>query len=128
MSQIVRTLTVIPLEAAADHSAKEGYFVELALGKASVCNAATDVPFGLILDGENTGGNDSVAVCGGNAGSVRVKATAAVTKGTFGQLAADGSVIADSGAGARVLPCLFLEDGAANELVEAILVLPLSKS
>lgn len=124
MTGQIKVLAVESLEAAADHSTKRGYFVELSAGKASIVNATTDVPYGLILDGEEAGGQDAIAISGGNVGTVRVKVGGAVAKGALGQLQNDGSVITDAGTGARVLVCKFMEAGAADELVEAIIFLP----
>jgi len=125
----IKAVTVESIEAAADHSAKRGHFVEIdGDGNAAVVNATTDLPYGLILDGEEAGGQDSIAVCGGNAGSVRVKVGGPVSKGNFGQLESDGTVIVDSAAGARVIVCRFLEAGVEDELVEAILMVPDARS
>lgn len=124
----IKPTTVESIEAAADHSEKRGHFVELSSGKAAIVNSTADLPYGLILDGEPQGGQDSVAICGGNAGSVRVKVGGPVAKGAYGQLENDGTVITDSGAGARVIVCRFLEDGVEDELVEAILINPDARS
>jgi len=125
----IQTLAVESIEAAADHKEKRGFFVEIdGNGKAAIVNATTDLPYGVILDGEEAGGQDSIAVSGGNAGPVRVKVGGPVSKGGLGQLENDGSVIADSGAGARVIVCKFLEAGVEDELVKAIAILPDARS
>ena len=126
MSTFTRDVAIesLPQPAGVDHSTKRGFFVELTAGAASVCNAATDEPYGVILDGERAGGRSSVGLCGGNLGTVRVKTSGAVAKGRRGQLAADGTVVQDTGAGARVLVCRFTEDGTSGELVEAVILDP----
>lgn len=127
MSTFIKDVALesLPQPAGADHSTRRGFFVEIAPGGvASVCNATTDLPYGCITDGERAGGRSSVALCGGNGGTVRVKTSGAVSKGARGQLAADGTVIADSGAGPRTVVCRFCEDGISGELVEAILLDP----
>lgn len=125
----VQTTAIEPIEAAADHSDKVGYFMEIdGNGKSAIVNSAADLPYGLILDGEEAGGNDSVAVCGGNVGPVRVKVSGPVTKGSYGQLQNDGTAIVDSGAGARVIVCRFLEAGVAEERVKSILINPDARS
>jgi hypothetical protein len=120
----IKSNAIIALPPAADHSDKEGYFVERAAGKAAIANSAADIPLGVILDGEGVTGRDSIAVAGGFAGTVHVKVSGAVAADALGQLAADGTVVTDAGAGARVIVCRFLEAGAVGELVEAVLVFP----
>lgn len=129
---IARENALIALTPAADQTGKEGYAVELSTGQASVCNATTDLPFGVITDGAATTGKSSVAVCaGGFAGTVRIKLGATpgtVNAGTLLQLNADGTANADAGSGSRVVFAQALESGAADELVEAVLFKPLSLS
>lgn len=124
-AQQIRTLAVDSLVPAADHSTNRGYFVKLDSNKkAALCTAATDTPYGAILDGENVDGQDSVAISGGNIGSIRIKVGGTVSKGQLGVLNASSVAIADPGTGARKVVCLFLEDGVVDELVEALLLLP----
>lgn len=126
METIVRKQPIIPLTPAADHRGKEGHFVVLTAGNAAIsATSASDIPLGVIIDGENTDGKDSVLLCDGGAQTVRVKLGAAATAGTYGTLhATDGTVCDDPGSGARVRVCRFLEDGSADELVEAVLITP----
>lgn len=126
---ITRENAVLAFTPAADQSANEGYFVELSGGEVAVCNAATDVPFGVILHGDDTNGKSSIAVsAGGFAGTVNVKITdtspGTIVAGTMLCLKADGTVQADSGSGARVQVAQALEAGAAEELIEAVLIKP----
>lgn len=124
-SQLARMGSIIPLQAAADQTGKEGFFVEIASGKASVCNAATDVPFGIIVQGEVADGYSSIAIRGGIPGTVKVKLAGAVTAiGTFLTVTSTGAVIADAGSGNRVRVALALETGADTELIEAVLIEP----
>jgi len=120
-----RASAIIPLTPAVDHSEKEGYFVKLSSGEAAVVTSATDLPFGIILDGEDTDGKDSIAVCGGNAGPVEVKLNGTVSMGDYLQLESDGTVIENAGSGARVLVAIALSDGVAEELIPAILLTPI---
>jgi hypothetical protein len=122
----VKTNAIIPLTPAADQSDKEGFFVELTDGKASVCNSATDIPLGVILDGEVVSGVTSVAVAGGFAGTCKVKLGGNVAKGAFLQLTATGTVITDAGTGARVIVARALEAGTTDELIEAVLLQPVA--
>jgi hypothetical protein len=124
---LARASSIIPITAAADHTGKEGYFVEIATGKAAVVNAATDIPLGVIVQGDVADGKDSIAVPGGLAGTVKVKLGGDVTAiGAFLTVTADGDVIADAGSGARVQVARALETGADTELIEAVLINPVS--
>ncbi len=122
---------IVAMTPTADHREKRGFFVTAAAGLAAlVVTPATDDPYGVILDGEDTTGKDSVALCGGNAGPVKVKLAAApgtVVAGTRLQLSATtaGTAGADAGTGARVVCARALEAGEANELIMAILLAPI---
>jgi hypothetical protein len=125
-SLLARESAVIPLVAAADQTDKEGYFVEIASNTtASICNSATDAPFGVILDGAAAAKTSSIGVLGGLAGTVRVKLGANITNlATMLQLRADGTAGPDAGTGARVLvgrPC---ELGSTDEKIEAVVFNP----
>lgn len=102
-SLFARESSVIPLPAAAAQTGLEGYAVEIASGNASVCNAATDVPFGVILNGAAIGEESSIGVLGGPLGTVRLKSAGTIALGAYVQLTAAGKVITDAGTGARVV-------------------------
>jgi len=125
---IVRKEAIIALTPAADHSDYEGYFVKLTAGVPVVSASAADVPFGVIIDGEEAGGVDSIGVCGGNLPTVRVKLSGSVSKGDSLQLHTDGSVITNAGSGARVIVAKALEDGVSGDLIEAVILTPVSYS
>lgn len=125
----IKTVAILSFAPLADQSASEGYFVEASGNGVAVCNAATDIPLGVILDGEPISGRSSIAIAGGFPGTCHVKLGAtpgAVVRGAFGTLNADGTVRADPGTGARVRVCRFLEAGTADELVEAVLINPVA--
>ena len=118
--------SIVKATPGADHSSSRGYFV--IVSSAGVANisatAASDIPHGVITDGEVATGQDSVALFN-YPSPVKVKLGAASTAYTFGTLhATDGTVCDDPGSGARVRVCLFLETGVATELVDAILIYP----
>jgi len=122
-----RDRAIIAMTPTADHSDYRGYAVVASAGSAAlVTTPATDDVLGVILDGEATTGQDSIAVCGGNAGPVKVKLSASpgtVVAGT--RLVLDGTTLGAAKAtagGARVEFARALESGSANELIEAILV------
>jgi len=125
---IVRALAIIALTPAVDHSEKEGYFVNLTAGIPVVCSAVTDVPFGILIDGEEADGVDSVGVCGGNLPTVHVKLSGSVSKGDTLQLHSDGSAVVDAGSGARVVVGQALEDGVSGVLIEAVILTPVKYS
>jgi hypothetical protein len=126
--EIVRDKALIPLTPAADHSEKAGYFCEIdSSGEAAVVSAADTLPLGVIVEGQDTDGLDTVA-CHNFGGTVPVKLEGAVSAGDRLELTADGDVIEDSGSGARVIVGQALEDGAATELIEAALISPIALS
>jgi hypothetical protein len=127
----VKANAIIALTPAADQSAYEGYFVELdGSGNAAVCNAATDIPLGVILDGEPTTGKTSIAVATGFCGTALVKCAATpgtIVKGSY--LVLDGTTLGavklDPATGARTRVARALEAGAAGALIEAVLIDPI---
>lgn len=125
-SLFARESAVLNVPSAANHEGLEGYAVELSSGNASICNAATDVPFGVILNGAKAGEDDSIGVLGGPLGTVRLKAAAAITLGALLQLTAAGKVTPDAGAGARTVFARALEAGATDELVECVVFNPVA--
>lgn len=126
----VKANAIIALTPAADQSANEGYFVEIdGSGNAAVCNSATDIPLGVIVDGEPTTGKSSIAVATGFSGTVLVKCSAtpgAIVRGSY--LVLDGTTLGavklDPGTGARTRVARALEAGSAGGLIEAVLVDP----
>jgi len=129
---IVNERAILALTPNADHTDKEGFFIELSSGAASIVNSAADLPYGLILDGETTNGKDTIALCAAFSGIVTVKVTdtapGTIAAGVIGTVKSDGTVQADAGSGARVQVCQFLEAGVANELVKAVLLRPVALS
>jgi hypothetical protein len=127
---IVNNQATLALTPTADQSDLEGYFVEVSGANVAVCNAATDIPLGVIIDGEPTTGKSTIAVSGAFGGIVTVKVAATspgtINRGTYLTLRADGTVQADAGSGARVRVARALESAAAGELVQAVLVEPVA--
>lgn len=121
-----RDNAIVPITAGENLTGKEGYFYKLnASNKAVLCDAATDVPHGLILEGAASGADIAAAPLGGNHGTVRVKLGAQVTDLRKDlTLRADGTAESDDGAGARVVVARPLETGAADEMIEAVLLSP----
>jgi hypothetical protein len=120
-----RKSAIVPLTPAADHRTYEGYFVNLSAGTAAKSTSATTRPFGLILEGENTDGVDSIAICGGNAGPCLVKASGVIAQGAYVQLHTDGSVVTDATSGPRVLVGIALESAVSGDLFECQLITPI---
>jgi hypothetical protein len=124
-----RERAILPLTPNEDQRGKEGYAVKVASGKAALLTAATDMPIGVILDGENTDGKSSVAVCDAQSGTARVKldgTPGTVVLGTYLAVTATGTFKADPGSGNRVVCARALETGSANELIEAAIFKPAS--
>ncbi len=128
MSNYARATAIIPIIAAASLALKEGYFYKLdAANKAVICSATTDIPNGLILGTSEDGLEIDAAVSGGNHGTVRVKLGAAVTDLRKDlMLRADATAESDDGAGARVIVARPLETGAVGEMIECVLLYPVS--
>lgn len=124
---IVSENVVVALPPSGDHSEKEGYFVTVVSGQAVLVSSATAIPAGVVVVGENTDGQDSVAR-ENFGGIVEVKVVGTATAEGYGILNADGSVKDDTGSGSRVQVCRFLETAATGALVKAILIRPTSLS
>lgn len=128
---ISRSTAVIPLTPTADHTGKEGYFVENSSGSAAIVNAATDIPIGVITEGGETTGKSAIAVPAFG-GIVKVKVTdtspGTITLGTYLTVKSDGTVQADAGTGSRVRVARAVEAGAAGELIDAYLMEPVALS
>jgi hypothetical protein len=125
---IARKEAIIAMTPGADHSEKEGYFVKLSAGKPIACTAASDVPFGIILHGEDTDGVDSIGVSGGLASTAHVKLSGDVAQGADLQLHTDGSCVTDALSAARVIVAKALEAGSSGDLIEAVILTPVQYS
>jgi hypothetical protein len=129
-SRFVKENAVIPLpvKAGEDHSGKRGFLVKLAVvggvAFAALNDSATVPAFGVILDGENEGGFDSVLVLGGQV-VVKGKLGGAVT--AVGQTLMqknDGTFVVET-TGARVSTAIATELGSTDELIGIIPLQPI---
>jgi hypothetical protein len=120
-----RSNTIIPITPAADHSGKEGYAVKIVSGEAALVTNISDAPIGVIVEGADTDGKDSVALIGaGLSGTVLVKlgtSPGTVNLGTYLEIKSDGTFKADAGTSGTVC-AVALESGVAGELIEAALL------
>lgn len=129
MSKLAFAEPVLPFTPADDQTLKKGFFVEKSTGSTvAVCNAATDVPIGVIVDGQPTTGKSSIAPCGSGA-IVKVKCAATAGSIVLGSyLVLDGTtygaVKLDPGTGSRVQVARALETGANDALIDAVLIDP----
>lgn len=73
----------------------KGQPVKFSDGKATPCTAATDAAFGIALDDASAGSLAPVAILGAYAGTVEMRATAAVSQGDA--VTPAGAAYADSG-------------------------------
>lgn len=121
-----RINSVIPLIAATSLAGKEGFLYKLDEDhKAVIVASAADIPHGAILSVSADGLEISAAPLGGNHGTVLLKLGAAVTDLRKDlTVRANGSVESDDGAGARVIVARPLETGAADEMIECVLLAP----
>lgn len=126
-SRFVREVAVLAMTPNEDQRGKEGYAVKVSSGKAALVTGDTDTPIGVILDGENTDGQSSVAIADALPGTIRVKLNSSpgtVTIGTYLTIASDGTFKA---AVSNKTQCArALESGSANELIEAVLHRPIT--
>lgn len=128
MSSLYRRATsIIALVAATSLAGKEGYPYKLnGSNQAVLCSAVTDVPHGIIGDVLDSSGLEISAIpLAGAHGTVGVKLGAAVTdlrKALY--VRADGTAGPDPGTGARTLFAYPLETGAADEIIECIVISP----
>jgi len=127
----MRTNAILPFTPAADQTGLEGYFVEASSGNVAVCNAATDIPLGVIVEGSDTTGKSSIALPN-YGGTVPLKITGTspgtIVVGTNLTLKSDGTVQADAGTGNRVRVARALEIGSAGEVIEGYLLEPTALS
>lgn len=110
---------VFPIEVAAGLTGKQGYFFKLVDGVPTICSATSDAPAGC-LDYYLSDLKGGLAIDGA---FTRVKVSAAVKQFGFGKLDAAGTASAHTGAGGEVRVCQFLQDGVADEYVNAVIVL-----
>lgn len=118
-----RENAIIPITPAADHSGKEGYAVTTNGTTCAIVSSNASSAFGVIVRGYPTTGKDSVAAFSSGI-PVKVKLAASagtVVLGTKLKVHTDGTFAAsDLGVG-DVIGAIALEDGANNELIDAVL-------
>lgn len=124
-AKYVRDLAIVPMTPTADHSTNKGYLVTNSSGSAALNTSATVPALGVILDGEPTSGQDSIALLGGNHGTVKLKAGGTIAKFAKVQQKTDGTVQTDAGTGARVIVGVAMESAVSGDLFEAMLIYPI---
>jgi hypothetical protein len=120
---------VIALTPAADYSAKKGYAGTFSSDTFTVSASATTPVTGVIIDGnETTAGYATekvgVSLLGAVKGTVPMRLGGSVTKGALLIQNSDGTVITDSGSGARVAVGYALETGVSGENIEVAPITP----
>ena len=126
MSKLAFEAPIIPITPASDLTLRRGCFIGTTLD--IVANYITVLPLGCIVDGSPITGKTSVAVA--PIGILKVKLSAAPGAVVLGSIlaldsATPGAVKLSPGSGtARVEVARALEAGAANELIDAVLIHP----
>lgn len=133
MSKKYRDDGILPQTPAADYTAKKGYLVNLASGTATISSSATVPAKGVIIEENDTAAGYAtekvaVAILGNVNGSVPMRLSGTVAAGAFVQQAADGTVVTDAGAGARVLVGVAAEAGVSGENIEVFPISPTTLS
>lgn len=123
-SQFARLTAVLPFTPAADYTDKKGYLVDLAADVATISGSATVPAKGIILEGDNTDGQVSVGILGAGLPPVFMVAGGAITKGDAVIQNNDGTVVTDTGSGARVKVGIAVEDAAEDEVFEVAPITP----
>lgn len=123
---------VIPAYGATTLVDKEGYTVTLGVSSGNLTatlGASASVPStGVVLDGNASTALSSIGILGALAAPVRLKTSGVIVAGARVQQAADGTIVTDAGAGARVVIGVALESGAAGDLIEVATHAPLTLS
>jgi len=115
---------VLSFTAAADLSAKQFHFVEITDDNTvNVCNAATDVPIGVLTNKPESGEAAAVAAIG----KTKVKAGGTITAGARVGPNANGEAVAKT-ADADQAPGIALTDAASGELVEVLLTIGVQRA
>jgi len=108
------------------YSGKSGYAVVIdADGKPVLCTAATDLPAGVIASVIDSDNQVAVALPGA---TVPVKVSGAVKRLQRGVVQADATAVAATGAAGEIEYCQFLQDGVADEIVNAIILAPIKRA
>lgn len=106
---------------------KVGYLVTVAGDVATLSASAAVHANGVILDVEGTDGKAAIGILGGKLGPVSMRAGGVIAKGAKVQQGADGRVVTDAAAGARVVVGIALEAStAAGDLIEVVPKDPIS--
>lgn len=119
-SLYARGNAIIPFTPSATHQDKEGYLVDLAGDTATISSSASTPAKGVILEGHPTTGVSSIGILGGLAAPVRLRAGGTIAKGDEVQQGADGRVLTDAAAGARLIVAVALEAAVAGQLFDAV--------
>jgi len=122
-----RTEAILALTPTEDQTGKEGCAVKASGAAAALVNADTDIPLGVILDGQDTSGKSTVQLCEGASGTVRVRLSSApgsVGLGTYLSIGSDATF--KQAISAKTMCARAAQAGAAGELIEAVLFRPVT--
>jgi hypothetical protein len=108
------------------YSGKAGYAVVIdGDGSPVLCTAATDLPAGVIASVIDSDNQVAIALPGA---LIPVKVSGTVKRMQRGVVQADATAKAATGTAAEVEYCQFLQDGVADEIVNAIILAPIKRA
>lgn len=129
MSKLTRENAILPFPTSAEQEGSlYGHIVGLFNGVLTGSDpGSANPPLGACIHQEDPGEPATVALMsGGLAGTVKLKLDGAVSVGNYLVLGDGGLVYADPGVGARIQVGQALEDGVAEEFIEAVLFHPIT--
>ena len=133
MSKLTRTNAILQYPTSPDQEGSlQGYLVGMSNFNGALTKLSPDstaAPLGVCVHYDSPGAPASVALMsGGLAGTVKVRLDGSASAGDYLIMGDSGVVLTDPGSGTRKQLGQALEDGIAEEHIEAILFHPLSLS
>lgn len=107
-----------------DFSNKRGYLVSSAAGVPAITDSATVPAFGVLLEAEDAAGQSSIGILGAIP-PARAKLGGSVDLYQRLQQKNDGTLVADTGAGSRVIVAVALEAGESGDLAKVQFITPI---
>lgn len=124
MSSLLARGNAIIRHTGVDFTDKTGYLAKENSGVLAVNDSASAPARAVILEGNASAKESSIGIIGALTGPVRLVAGGAITKYNQVIQKNDGTVVADTGSGARVAVGIALETAASGAFVEVALQTP----